>query len=156
MKTCKEWIQQLMAERRCTPYRVAKLIGIEPSAVAAYLNGTRAFDNFTSYRLAELLGADVNAIIASAEAHRAKTAERRAYWERVMSGLAGVAVLSFVVLLASDSPALAYPADECVGAMCIMFNVAVASVYVIAQTLAYALLVLILASSAKPAYCRAS
>lgn len=110
MKTCKDWLEQLMAARSVTAYGAAKLIGIDTNTAYNYKAGTRAFDAFTATRVAELLNVDPVLVIASAEAERAKDAERRAYWERLGGTAAAVLVVWLVtgVFVADPDIALAF------------------------------------------------
>lgn len=108
MKTAEQWIQAVMKKYECTPYGAAKLIGIEPSSVYHYMAGDRrGFDAYAAVRVAELLGEVPLRVIASAEAERAKSDEKRTFWKR----LAASVVLGTAAASASSLPAPAEAAQ---------------------------------------------
>jgi len=78
-------------------YRLAKLIGVNRSAISNYRRGVSHFGNREAFRVAELLNLDPAYVVACAMAERSRSDEERAIWERVARAVAanaaGVAVV---------------------------------------------------------------
>lgn len=64
-----------------TDYQLAKRLGINQATVSRCRNRGGTLDNEASTRLAELLGQDPYDVIAIMELERAKTPEKKAFWE---------------------------------------------------------------------------
>jgi len=78
-------------------YRLAKLIGVQRTAVSNWRRGVSHFGNPEAIRIAKLLNFDPAYVMACANAERSRSDEERAIWERVARAVAanaaGVAVV---------------------------------------------------------------
>lgn len=90
-----------------TDYAVAKALGMSQSTLKEVLDGKRNFGVEACVRASELLHEDLKAIIAEVEETRARTPEKKAFWEKrrprllpavIITGIAaGVMYFTYVV-----------------------------------------------------------
>lgn len=84
MKTTAQWFDAVKAAQGWdSDYELCRALGIDSGTMSNYRSGKRAMDAYMAMRLAELLNADPLKMIASAEAERAKTPERKRFWQRI-------------------------------------------------------------------------
>lgn len=69
----------------CSDYRLSKLLGIRPSAIAHYNAGRSIPANPIAARLAELCGLDPAAVICWVNIERATSPEDRETWNFMLS-----------------------------------------------------------------------
>lgn len=65
-----------------TDYKLAKQLGIATQTISRMRHKNGTLDNEAATKLAELLGQDPYDVIAVMELERAKTPEKKAFWER--------------------------------------------------------------------------
>lgn len=84
MKTSADWIDAIKRQYKLpSDYAAAKLMEIDPNVVCHYRAGRRAMDNFACIKTSELLREDLRRVIASVEAERARTEQRKDFWKRL-------------------------------------------------------------------------
>lgn len=72
------------ARSLCSPptdYQLAKTLGIKQQTISRCRTKGGTLDNEASYKLADLLGQSRADVVAIMEAERARTPEKRAFWE---------------------------------------------------------------------------
>lgn len=80
MKTSKYLDRAKQATKSQSDYALAKLLGIDDSALQHYRKGRRIMDTYTATKIAQLLDINPMELIAVAEAERATDAQKRLYW----------------------------------------------------------------------------
>lgn len=70
-----------------TDYKLGKKLDFSRSRVSNYRTGDTFFDNETCARVAEVLRLDPMEVIADMEMQRAKTPEKKAFWQHVIDAL---------------------------------------------------------------------
>jgi len=78
-----EWINKAKEKENIeTDYKLAKMIGIKPSALVNIRKRNNGMDNFTAVRIAEILEINRMKIIIDMEIQKAKTKEKKEFWEK--------------------------------------------------------------------------
>ena len=78
-----EWLNKAKNKENIdSDYKLAKLIGIDPSNLANLRRRNNGMDNYTAIRLAEILEINRLKIIIDIEIQKAKTEERIEYWKK--------------------------------------------------------------------------
>src|SRR3569832_2443902 len=78
MKTTNEFMLAVQKKENLkTPYAIAKFLGISPTSLYRYMDGSQTMDDYTSLKVAKALGLDPMGVIAAANAERAKTEKQK-------------------------------------------------------------------------------
>ena len=84
MKTAAEWLDAIKRKHKVTSdWAVSKLLETDHAAISHYRAGRRAFDPYMAVKVAALLDLDPLKVIASAEAERARTDDKKEFWKRL-------------------------------------------------------------------------
>lgn len=102
------------AGKKCTPYRVAKILGMSTTGVYNSIDRDSVFDDEAGYAIAKYLELDRGYVLSCLSVERSKSPEVKSSWERVArlleayTGRAAVIVLGvFVVYSMSATDVLA-------------------------------------------------
>lgn len=86
-------------------YALARELGLTRAAVSHYSCGRRVMDDDTALKVAEAIGVHPIEVLAAAHAERARTAEQRGLWEKVMREYGGKAAALLLAAGLYGSPA---------------------------------------------------
>ena len=90
MKTTIEFMLAVQKKENLkTPYAIAKFLGISPTSLYRYMDGSQTMDDYTSLKVAKALGLDPMGVIAAANAERAKTEEEKKDWTEIVKKVGG-------------------------------------------------------------------
>lgn len=90
-----DFIERLRARNDgCSNYRIAKLLGVDQSAVIRYTKHGKSMDDKYAIRMAELLGIDPAYVLACMAAERSHSVESTKQWERIAAHFAACFVVA--------------------------------------------------------------
>lgn len=99
MKTTMEFMLAVQKKEQLpTPYAVAKFLGVSPTSLYRYMDGSQTMDDYTALKVAKALGLDPMGVIAAANAERAKTEKERNDWAAIIKKVGGRAA-GFMLIL---------------------------------------------------------
>ncbi|QLI83013.1 hypothetical protein HZU75_16610 [Chitinibacter fontanus] len=93
-------------------------MGVSPQTISNWRSHRNAPDSYALMELQKILGIDAREILAIIEAERAKTEERRSYWEEIKAGFSksgtsiAVAIALATMMTASPRPSEAAVRNE--------------------------------------------
>jgi hypothetical protein len=92
-------------------YGIAKVLDVNRATVSLWRNGKGSMDDYAAAKIAVILGVDPMEVIASANAEREKTDERKEFWQDFYKRLGGIAATIFfaVNLIMTPTPSQAAP-----------------------------------------------
>ena len=113
MKTTIEFMLAVQKKENLkTPYAIAKFLGISPTSLYRYMDGSQTMDDYTSLKVAKALGVDPMGVIAAANAERAKTEEERKDWTEIVKKVGGraaaIIITAAALMIGVGSPSPAY------------------------------------------------
>ena len=78
----KEWLDKAKEKGNIeTDYKLAKIIGINPSALVNIRKRNNGMDNYTAIRIAEILEINRLKVIIDMEVQKAKSKEKKEFWK---------------------------------------------------------------------------
>lgn len=107
-------------KNECSDYKLAKLLGVVPSAVTNYRAGRSHPDELVSSKLAELCGLDAAEVTVWIQVERSRDDQSRAIWNLIAtrlekaSGVAAAVILSVLFSGGPDAGAQAKSGDSAV------------------------------------------
>lgn len=104
MRTATEYLETVKKRHNLrSDYALAKFLGISRQAVSKQKHGG-GLDDYTALKVAQALDINPLEIIAARNQERAKSAEEKAAWEKILKSVAACTVGVFLLLLPTKAP----------------------------------------------------